>query len=754
MNKADKTNKILLNILTWGIYAALLTPLFVSKHFYFPFISTKVFFFRILIEILFVLWIALVLRGVVALPKWRNFLLWALGIHVLVLFLSIASGVEWYRGFWGSIERGSGMFTYLHYLVFFFILISVCKTKTEWRRLLDIFLAVTFIIGLSALAQKFQLHIVYEYDVARVTGSTGNAAHLAGFLIFGIFLSLAGMMKRPQQWQWREILYGACFSLSVISLLLTQTRGAFLGLLAGFIVWGLALAMVYSKKRMVFIGSITAVATVIAAAGFIFINRDRPFVMNNELLNRFTTINLQDTTAQQRLFSWQTGWRAFKDRPLLGWGMENYHAAFNQYFDASYYDIVKTGTYFDKAHNIIVELLVTNGVLGLLSYLLLLGVMAYHIARRRDGKAGVTAAALLALLAAYVVQNIFVFDTVVTYLAFFLTLGYVYHLHTDGAMQLDNAPAPRFSSALPIAALALALAVAGYLVIWQNIQPARSAYYMRHALNEANKRPYRYADFSALLRRSLSFGTIWDAEYIIEYTTFYKQLREQSDVDTGAVLPDVKFIAAVGERYLPHSHNDAKFISQLAGIYELVYEYGQNEDDLTRAEDLIQQAIALSPGRVFYYHILAQIYEFNGRDEQALATLETARALNDNLGQTYWALGIMYSKLSRHDEAITAVREAVKRRVKIDNADSIVEIVPIFEQEKDYESALFLYRQLLDADKTNTDYYAKIAALYAVMGDDEQAIATAYQIINLNSATAPQVNAFIDEVRAGKFHVQ
>src|SRR3989338_3948839 len=166
----NKNNIILTNILKWGMYLVLLTPLFVTKHFYFPFISTKVFYFRLLIEVLFVVWVVLLTRGAIKIPKWQDALLWALGIHLVTLAVSAAAGAEWYRSFWGTIERGSGLFTYLHYVVFFLILISVFKTKREWRRLFDIFFAVSFVIGLSALAQKFQLPIVYEYDVTRVTG--------------------------------------------------------------------------------------------------------------------------------------------------------------------------------------------------------------------------------------------------------------------------------------------------------------------------------------------------------------------------------------------------------------------------------------------------------------------------------------------------------------------------------------------------------------------------------------------------------
>jgi len=220
------------------------------------------------------------------------------------------------------------------------------------------------------------------------------------------------------------------------------------------------------------------------------------------------------------------------------------------------------------------------------------------------------------------------------------------------------------------------------------------------------------------------------------------------------VLADAQFITAVGERYLSGSHNDAKFISQLAGMYELAYEYGKNEADLTRGEELIKQAIALSPQRVFFYHILAQLYEFNGRDEQAIQTLEESRLLNDSLGETYWALALMYSKLDRHEEAIAAVREAVKRRVTIDNSDSIREIIPLFEQAKDYDALVFLYQQLLNHNRSDVDAYAKLAAIYATMGEDNEAIVTAYKIVDINIAAAAQVERFVADVKAGKFREQ
>ena len=273
---------------------------------------------------------------------------------------------------------------------------------------------------------------------------------------------------------------------------------------------------------------------------------------------------------------------------------------------------------------------------------------------------------------------------------------------------------------------------------------------MRQALNEGERPHIDTAVFTHDVTQSFAIPSHWQVEYVNEYTTLFRSLREK-----GTIPPDViatfKTIIAAGERNMSQANSDAKFVSQLAGMYELQYEYTHDPVALARAEGLIKQAIAFSPGRVFYYHILAQIYEFNGRNEQAIATLEEARALNDNLGQTYWALALMYSKLNRYDDSIAAIKAAVARRVHIDNPDSLREVIPIFEADNDYTALRYLYAMGITLEPNNVDYYAKLAGVYAVIGNTEQAIATAKKIIDIKPAAADQVRAFIEQVQNGTY---
>ena len=64
------------------------------------------------------------------------------------------------------------------------------------------------------------------------------------------------------------------------------------------------------------------------------------------------------------------------------------------------------------------------------------------------------------------------------------------------------------------------------------------------------------------------------------------------------------------------------------------------------------------------------------------------------------------------------------------------------------------HQQLLNHNRSDVDAYAKLAAIYATMGEDNEAIVTAYKIVDINIAAAAQVERFVADVKAGKFREQ
>jgi tetratricopeptide (TPR) repeat protein len=94
-------------------------------------------------------------------------------------------------------------------------------------------------------------------------------------------------------------------------------------------------------------------------------------------------------------------------------------------------------TWFDRAHNKLIDVLVMNGLLGLMAYLVLWGLVFYFILKTpksrnnakpyaaQRGNEPLERAALLFFGAAYFTQNLFVFENISVYIPFFAFLGFL-----------------------------------------------------------------------------------------------------------------------------------------------------------------------------------------------------------------------------------------------------------------------------------------------------------------------------------------
>ena len=97
--------------------------------------------------------------------------------------------------------------------------------------------------------------------------------------------------------------------------------------------------------------------------------------------------------------------KGFKERPILGWGQENFNIVFNKHYNP----LMDQEQWFDRTHNIILDWLIAAGILGALSYLSLF-VAVLVLIWRRGTFTFVEKSILTGLFAAYFFHNMFVFD--------------------------------------------------------------------------------------------------------------------------------------------------------------------------------------------------------------------------------------------------------------------------------------------------------------------------------------------------------
>ncbi len=458
-----------------GAFAVLLIPLFVTDSMYFPFITGKNFAFRIIVEVMLVAWAVLALVSIECRPK-RSWIFLAMAVFTIIVGLADMTGINPLRSFWSNYERMEGFIAILHLAGYLFVLGSVLKTEKLWNTLFNSSVIVS--VALSFIAFSEMANVAPGAD-ARIDATLGNPTYFAVYLLFNIFITLL-LAYRHRAEKFIVGLYGLAGIAQVIALYNTGTRGTLLGLLGGL---GLSALIIfvrgssYPRLRRLAGGT---VALIIIATGAFFIFRNASFVAESPVLSRIANISLTDTTVESRITLWTSiAWEGFKERPLLGWGQDNFIVVFGKYYDPIMY---KQEPWFDRAHNVFIDWLIAGGLLGLLSYLLLFGagiVMLWKSTFSLPEKALFTG-----LFAAYAFHNIFVFDNLISYIYFAMILAYIHAHRTyieQPQMHIINDTAPTIR---PSVVMFGGVVVACALIYFLNVPYIARSQTLIHALKE------------------------------------------------------------------------------------------------------------------------------------------------------------------------------------------------------------------------------------------------------------------------------
>jgi O-antigen ligase len=116
-----------------------------------------------------------------------------------------------------------------------------------------------------------------------------------------------------------------------------------------------------NKKAVV--GTIlSGVLFVVLFAGFVTYANNNGIAQDVAIVTRFQSIH----TLFARFTIWEMAIQSWIQKPLFGWGQENFIHAFNLNYDPRMYG---QETYFDHPHNTYLGWLVAGGILGFLAFL-------------------------------------------------------------------------------------------------------------------------------------------------------------------------------------------------------------------------------------------------------------------------------------------------------------------------------------------------------------------------------------------------
>lgn len=452
---------MLLKISKFFLYASVFAVVVVMPSTFFPFIGGKYYFFRVAVELAltsFVLWWAFEPEEARLAPQrlkeiFRKPIVIAVTVFAGVFLLASIFAYDANAAFWSNYERGDGGFQMLHYYFFFVLLVAAFRDWEDWKKLFWVSLAAAVLmvsygflanviindggvyrsafgfygpyVGDANLRRPAELPGFWERLFGpRFQGSLGNPAYVAPYLMFSIFYAAWLWFAAPNSG--RRWGYGLLIAVFFFFFWLAQTRGAFLGLVAAVIAF-LGFVTIKGNSRLRLAGA-WSLALLLLLGGLLFSFRET-LIVRNLPGGRFFDISLKTQELNTRFWTWGSAWQGFKERPLLGWGPENFSAVFDKYFDPRHFVPGKnTETWFDRAHGIIFDYLAETGILGLGAFLGMWAVFFWCLFKKKVSESAVLNGLLFALPVGYLVQGLAIFDVLPIYMNIFIFLAFAAYI--------------------------------------------------------------------------------------------------------------------------------------------------------------------------------------------------------------------------------------------------------------------------------------------------------------------------------------
>ncbi|MFA6493403.1 MAG: O-antigen ligase family protein, partial [Patescibacteria group bacterium] len=472
------------------LYISFFVPLIVLPTSYiFPFIVPKIILLRSLVT--------LALGGYISLLfiNWREYKPKAtlINIALLLFLLSFATstflGVDPYHSFWDNHERMLGLFTILHYVAYYFVAGAVFKNSKDWQWALRIFLlAASLVMFIAVLQRMVDPMLLLNNGSTRVSSTLGNAIYLGGY---GLFLSfaayLAWVREKNSIWKFAIVLFGA---LGMLGLFFSDTRGSILGFIVGVVIAVLIYSLLlksYPRTRY-FLWSLLGI--LILVVGTLYVSRQTNFVKNLPAVGRAVNTSFIDIKTSPRWIAWEIAVESWKQKPIFGWGPNNYFYAFNKNYNPRSLEYGYGETWFDNAHNIILNTLAVQGLFGLLAYLALFAAPVYVLLKlyKEDDKKMNNIHLLAvgtAFLGAHLVQNVTVFENITSYLYFVFWLALINGAISGKEFKEGLIPDKKFNFGLSFSVILICALV----VFVFNVQPARANKKTLVAIREINSSP-------------------------------------------------------------------------------------------------------------------------------------------------------------------------------------------------------------------------------------------------------------------------
>jgi len=225
----------------------------------------------------------------------------------------------------------------LKYVLIYYLIINYINTKTKFYKIFVAYWSSHIISGGYAIYRNFVV------GIRRVDGFTHNPNRLGSIMMMFIIINFAILLYTN-----RKNLKIGVFSIigiivGTLALFASSSRGALLGLIAGLFI----VALLKGKKFLIYL-----------LIGLILLSLFMPSYYKNRI-SKLTDIT--SNNVYSRLSMYKAGFDMFKEKPILGIGLNNVRTVYDMY-DLPEFE--HFGNEHRNLHNLYINILVELGAIG------------------------------------------------------------------------------------------------------------------------------------------------------------------------------------------------------------------------------------------------------------------------------------------------------------------------------------------------------------------------------------------------------
>lgn len=369
-------------------------------------------------------------------------------------------------------------------------------------------------------------------------------------------------------------------------------------------------------------------------------------------------------SGQIRLLVWKGALTAWTHYPIFGTGVETFAFAYYKYRPVEHNLTSEWNYLYNKAHNEYLNYLTTTGIVGLGSYLAIIGLFFYKMfffLRKR--KFDPLIYGILAGYLSILITNFFGFSVVIINLYFFLIPALVFIL--AGMIKEKNVFVYNFGKSEETFKLSLVQKIDIFVILLVtlyllggllNFWLADKAYALGSNSSNSSQYEQAYLNLQEAVQRADFEPTFKDAlasnDSILAISLLSNPPQDQKEASATANLAQSlarEAIIATTQTTNDHPNNVVFWKTKVRVFYTLSQ---VDPKYLSFALDAIRKAQTLAPTDANVSYNLGLLYGQSGDTKKAVDTLNQTIKLKPNYINAYYALGLFYRQLATNDKDI------------------------------------------------------------------------------------------------------